>query len=328
MHIAATLSPMAITDRTGRLLVASALLLTACGGEDDRPAHEPTPVDGPTSEKGPGTPIADGVAVAPGSVMLGPAFPAPQDNDGSRLWRAVVIVEDDPADVFDEYVTQMEAMDHHLLNASTVAACSLPNGEPVVSGDDLDRSPSGFPIQCAMYGNESTIYSWHSSTASDAPWASHIVLGIDATDPSGRPPPATVPLEDVGPRPGLLTDPGLRPDGPSVGERLAPDLFDPMGRDPIEVVAGSEVLAPVAPSESVTGGYVAVARITGDPREVVARYVEQGHLNEVVSREEYEVGGRTVLRSWWDSAGGPKLYVTATTDDRGDWYALIEVFND
>lgn len=94
------------------------------------------------------------------------------------------------------------------------------------------------------------------------------------------------------------------------------------------MLEGSELLAPVVPSGYATGGYVGVFRITGDAAEIVDAYAARRAGRVPVIHDEYSVDDRPVIQVRWDEAGGVKFTMTATTDDAGDWYALLEIGND
>ena len=327
--------------RRGIAVAAAAVLLVAVGviavaqTSDDESIEVVDQPDAGEPEKGPGTPIVGGIEVAPGSVLLGTAFPGPLGESGtlgadpdevSRQWRSVLLIEGDPALVYDDYATRLAEEAVALEPGDPGAPCL--RGYPVPDAATEGGPTPEFPTECQALGGWSQADLLHSSAVPGEMWANHLVLTIDTRDLEKAGSQPVTGLDGLGPPPRLFDDPGPPPPVPQVGEPVAPPEYDPM-TEPVRVVEGSTLLAPAAP-QGVTGGYVAVARITGDPAEVVARYVEQGRGEnpETIYDEEYEVDGREVLHSYWDSAGGPKLYVTATTDEQGDWYALIDVGND
>lgn len=282
-------------------------------------------------QKGPGSPIVGGITVAEGSVLLGAAFPQPPFETlggpaGPRIWRAVILVDGDPAEVYDAYAEQLAKASVVLVPNSPTTQCADGHGEPFEGLEGLDAGAAGFPLECSAYGERGSLYLWHTSAA--GPWADHIVLTFQERSPGDPTGAVPVDLDAIGPPPGLLVDTGPPTAVPGVGDPIAPDVLNPMD-GPLRVVQGSTVLAPAAPAETATGGYVAVARVTGDPGEAVDAYARQGErYGTPISSERYEADGHPVIQQWWSVAGGPKLYVTATTDDQGIWFVMIDVSND
>jgi hypothetical protein len=85
-----------VRQAAGVVLVA--LLVGACGSTSSSGAV-PSP-------RPPGTAITDGFVVAPGSKLVGPVFSYPWTETRDATSRAILTVDRDPVQVYDEYVAQ------------------------------------------------------------------------------------------------------------------------------------------------------------------------------------------------------------------------------
>jgi hypothetical protein len=265
--------------------------------------------------KGPGEEIAQGIEVEKGSQLVGVSFPTFSELGGERQtsWAAVLLVEGDPARVFDRYAQQLAARGIEL----------RPEGpcEEVLPEFPTTRctaGPSGSTGDARI--------SLSRSEQRHAAWANHLVLAFDPPAPdepaSPSDPAASLPQEAVPAGTDALDNPGPAPQLPEVGEPIAAAReLDPLSR-PVEVVEGSEM---VAPALHDTGGYLAVMRITGDPQEVVDGYADQLGRGELHTDENLEIDGRPVIEKSWGDPDSDTIHVIATTDADGDWYALVRV---
>jgi len=122
------------------LVVAVALgALAGCGsdGSDGESVTEPergfTPASEPGALQEPGTEIADGIHVQPDSALVGAAFPVVdpfEDAAKPSGWQAVVAVQGDPVDVWNDYAAELGIDDV----ADAVHACVV--GAPAKAPDD------------------------------------------------------------------------------------------------------------------------------------------------------------------------------------------------
>ncbi len=95
----------------------------------------------------------------------------------------------------------------------------------------------------------------------------------------------------------------------------------------LHVVEGSTLLAPAAPLDGGSLGWVTVARLTRDPGEVMSAYLHQGR-HDTIQEDDAIVNGHRVLWGWWNAPGGAELHLTAMQDSTGTWLLRINVSND
>ncbi len=117
------------------------LLAVACGDPDETGDGTPgAPSVGADDLAGPGTPLAPGVDVVEGSQLVARAFPwappnmgmAPETWEGRDTgrapgWQAVFIIDGDPAEVWDEYVSALGVPEASAVNSCTVEIVTAPD---------------------------------------------------------------------------------------------------------------------------------------------------------------------------------------------------------
>jgi len=240
-------------------------------------AFGPIPV-APDAIRTEGEPIADGFTVVPGTALVGDVFEMVKpemkgfeqpDVPDDRVWYAVLLVTADLPGVVQAYGRQARALgfDRHggteCSAGTTSSFCrgiwtDKDAGLVVSISDGRGHVPTGPTSHLVLWYADFGEFSMGSGTA-----------------------PASAERED-GAMPAL---PRVWPALAGVGERMfvAHDVgrpnYDggqsvPMHGVPpaLTVAAGSELASPVAGS---TLGWVAVLRVTGDPREVLGRYRQQ-----------------------------------------------------
>ena len=276
------------------------LVLGGCGG----PApEEAAPVISLAPVRTSGA-LADGFEIEPGSGLVGAVFPV----DLREGWQAILRVDGDARRVFEGYVRQAKDLGH----AMQSGWCCRPEGQWCSNPDDEntgDDPPGPFPVGCTAYTDapDDLALSLYAFVGADG--HGYVRIRIDRLSTEAEPLPH-IPSGPVAP----ATDVEVAPD-------LTPETDDP----PIRVVEGSALISEPLPVECVTGGYVAVLRVTGELTPVLRGYQEQFTSGGFGSGEGLS-GNDDELRVVTSAAGGGSLYAVAVPGDPS--HVLIERCND
>jgi hypothetical protein len=284
--------PISATSSTRGLLLVP-LLVLALGGCAD----EPEDVVRTSGE------LADGFEIEPGSGLVGAVFPL-----GSVGHQAVLRVDGDLPRIFEGYVRQAENLGYSLESGWP----RRPEGQWCSDPDDtVDDDPreSPFEVEC---------------TASVLELGAHSVSlrGLAETDGSGYIHLHVQPSFDTEELSPLAQD---GPSAPTTDVELAPDLTPFTDDPPVRIVEGSELVLDPFPATCITGGYVAVLRVTGDLLPVVRGYAEQFAATTAFTTEGV-VGDAQQPRVWASAAGGGDLGAVGVAGDPS--YLLVERCND
>lgn len=248
-------------------------------------------------------PLADGVEIEPGSALIGTVFPS-----GSSGHQAVLRVDGDLQRVFEGYVRQVVELGYPVGPGWRSLPeegrwCSDPgNG----TGDEEPNEP--YVVECEASGFEPG--EWHMSVRglADADGRGFITVRTDPHSVNSSETPAV-------------------PDGPAApvtDEEVSPELTPSMD-EPLLIVEGSTLMADPFPATCITGGYVAVLRVTGELMPVMRGYAEQFAAMRAFTTDGLS-GDDQEPRVWASAAGGGDLGALGVAGDPS--YILIERCND
>lgn len=219
---------------------------------------------------GPGADLGLGLAVAPGSSLVGPVVVEAVDAEGEPSeWFAVVLVEGDPIDVWTEYARQVaELYPSERIAASQAPGCAMP-------GPDTGPQACRLRVDSAEPGNGSRLYLAMETVPGDVTGRYVLWLwGRTSTDPR------LDEVEDGAGEPWAgeeLPPPYEARPRPAVGEPLATDTLPyTTTEDRYPLLAGSELLVQYGDGGE-TGGFGVLLRTTpnADVGEVAAAYAQQ-----------------------------------------------------
>lgn len=317
------------------VVVAATALAVGAFSHANRPLVTVGPARKATLTRGPGSPIVGGLKVQPGSVLIAFPFPEAANERFGRSWSSLLVVTGDPATVFNEYIDQFTAAGINMESNSCLTVPSLGATPPPARG-----------LECFAGGHSSNpdadltaaFLSVASPVHGDTSFATSISLTLMVRDPNAPPttlsdldryfrsipttthaPPTSDPLlEELQSSPGPTTVPGT-------GSLIAPAWMDPgIG---LRVVKGSTLVTAAAPLDGGSRGWISIARLTGDPEQVMQAYLRQGP-HDTIQTDDTVIDGHRVLSGWWDSPGGASLRLTAMQDQNHTWYLRINVQND
>lgn len=321
--------------RIKAILPVSAVLVVAivCIGCTSSSSGTPKSVP---DQRGTGTPLGLGLKVQPGSRLLGMVFPSQWPQPGYEDHQAVFTVNGDPAAVLDGYETQMKREGLDVLWRT----CG-----PFGMGDLVEceiRASKGPPL-----GGERSVYlELVAPPATDHTMTTTIFIRTSEREPSvtvtsttldedasrvaklptTTPPPTTAP-----PFTDVFATVGSRNTKtasiPRVGQLIMPKSMDPgLG---LRVVDGVRLLAPAAPLNGGSMGWVAVARVTGDPVAIRDGYFRAaGERVDELQMKTGRSGGKPVYYGSASAAGGAGLYTVTVPAGDGTWFMFINVNND
>lgn len=244
--------------------------------------------------------LADGFEIEPGSGLVGAVFPTPSFDGGGH--QAVLRVDGDMERVFEAYVGQAEDLGYPMESARPQGRwCGEAGGR--FPEDPLDP----YELECTASSYE--LDRWRVSLRAlvnpDGQDYIHLRTAeypADASEPSS---PA-----------------GEGPVASATDVEVAPDLT-PAGDPPLLVVEGSALISEPFPAQCLTGGYVAVLRVTGELAPVLRRYDEQ-FLDVISSSEGLVVDGDEAVVAAAEAGGGEYSAVAVAGDPS---YVLIERCN-
>jgi hypothetical protein len=270
-------------------------LVVGCSSSVEAPAAPPPPTTVELSElPGPGTPLGDGLSVVPGTRLLGTVWPRESgtyDNTPAEdAWVASLALTGDPVEVYEAYLDQVQDAGFFIVRNLHDCVVSYDAGDRLAwtspGGTEPEgREPTsiGCSFEAAIVEGRSTVaraYLDLSRTAAQHPngeyasevsvsverWAAGVLPLSSRTRPFDRTP-------ALAGRQLVLADPPPRPSIPAPGAAI--DAGGPTG-EPLTLVAGSQLLAPVASLSCGTGGFEASLRVADDDaRAVVADYRRQ-----------------------------------------------------
>jgi hypothetical protein len=331
-NIAVLIRPVALA-----LAIALTTAVAGCGdGESGGDVEsgggeqaEPVPSD---TRSGPGTALPDGLTVASGSSLIGPAVVDGVDASGRPTsWFALVLVEGDPLEVWRAYAGQIaELFPDEDIDPDRTPGC-LPidaesegevcdlSADTVGEDGGVRRERRADARMVSVPGDVTGRYLLHISASSAT---GDDVLG-DYNHGGGDPFPGGDLPEPQEPRP-----------RPAVGEPLAPRTIAYEGdNEEYVVLEGSELIAQYG-AGSITGGFAVLLRVTAgaDVGSVAAAYADQANQFEGEPMPEPEVvehDGATVTRYLPPGgAGGYTGEVTAVDQASGDGYIFYSLAND
>lgn len=311
------------------LAVAAVLLVTQEDGEDGSgPISSSGPLP-PETLSGPGTTLPDGLEVADGSSLIGPAVVDEVDGSGVPLsWFAVLVVEGDPLAVWRSYAAQLaELFPQEGIDAAQTPGClehglqEIHPGDPVCQLEaDTVEGPQQRETSVAMISVPGDVTGHYllvlsGSRSSELP---------DDLDEDGSPP---WPGDEL-PAP---SEPRPRP---QAGEPLAPRTTAYDGdNEHYVLLEGSELLAQYSDGW-LTGGFEVLLRTTpgADLDAVGQAYAEQAVQFEgepIPPPEVTEHAGTIVTRySPPGGAGGYSGTIWAVDQPTGDDYIFYALIND
>jgi hypothetical protein len=275
---------------------------------------------------GPGTELPGGLAVAPGSSLIGPAVVDEVDAAGEPAsWSALLAIDGDPITVWRAYAEQIAALfPGEGLDPAQVPGC------PSRDGDDGEVCALGVDVVDAQVRRRAVVRLV--SIPGDV--TGRYLLGLELST-SDRYPTDIYDSDDYGSSPSrTLPDPNPARPHPDVGEPLAPETVAYDGdNDEYVLLDGSELVAQYS-AGSLTGGFGVVLRTTpGAQLDTVAgAYADQAVQFEgepVPPPEVVEHDGTTVtVYRPPGGAGGYTGTVTAVDQPSGDGYIFYELTND
>lgn len=292
-------------------VLLAAILCGSCGGSAE-------PVNA-ADLRGPGTDLPDGLSVQPGSQLIGPVVPAvPGAGAGASGWRAVVLVDGDPVDIWDSYLDHVRtALDLELPAAPAGAGCQ---GD----GEKLDCS---WFVQFAE--SDGYVSLQLEAPVGDVTGRWQIELDTDgvAERRSGR-------VEDPSPLDVDVEPPARNPpagDRPEPGDPLSPATMYQGERFTLR--AGSELVTQYGHG-GATGGLQVLLAVTGNPAEIALEYRQQcGTLFSPEYAEEetfpaIEFDGFTVTEYRYDVGAGAGTCAVALFEGGERTYLTVERFAD
>lgn len=325
---------LAVLVLIGVVVVAAAVVAVVAIRDDGTDDGGEVVAGGAGSDvlSGPGTDLAYGLEVAPGSSLIGPVVVTEVDTSGGiASWSALVLVEEQPLDVWQAYADQLdEQFPDTGIDVGPAPGCDPALG--LVDRYDVDWADPLCSLD-AHDGDRSARMSLR-SVPGDVTGQYLLRLTGDAYEPpfdggSAREIPTGV---DELPPPLPAREP------PEVGGPLAPATVAYEGdNEEYVLVEGTELLAQYGVG-SITGGFDVMLRVRPDADlgSVVDSYVEQADQfkdaadpEETPSPREVEHDGTTV--STYRPPGGAGGYTgTIVVVDRpaGDDYILFELAND
>lgn len=239
-----------------------------------------------------------------GSGLVGAVFPVPSIGEGQLV---ALSVDGDVRRVFEGYVQQAEDLGFPLTpraGGQDGQWCTDPN-----DGNTDDDPTAPFQVRCDAFGSDPN--AWQVSLRGFAEQDGKGYIYLDSREFSDAPP--LPPLESDGPT------------APATDDELAPDLAPATDDPPLRVVEGSELVTDPLPSDCITGGYVAILRVTGELLPVIRGYLEQ-FLGTTAFTSEGLVGDADQPRVVASAAGGGTLIAVGVAGDPS--YILIERCND
>ena len=279
-----------VGSRAARVLMVGTALALALGGCTDGP-------EGLARTSGS---LADGFELEPGSALVGAVFPAPEIAGGGH--QAVLRVYGDMERVFGGYVRQAEQLGFPMESMTSPEQwCGEAGGR--FPGDPLDS----YELECTAHSYELDRWRVSLRALADADGRGLIHLRSAQYPADASPPPSRA---------------AEGPVAPATDVDIAADLTVSYN-SPLLVVEGSELVFDPFPSECLTGGYVAVLRVTGELAPVLRGYDRQ--FLEVVSSSEglLQDGDEVVVPA--EEAGGGGFSAAGVAGDPS--YVLIERCN-
>lgn len=306
-------------------LVAAGAFVIARGGDGETSGTSSSPSLPSDALSGPGTELPGGLAVAPGSSLIGPAVVDEVDAEGEPAsWSALLAVQGDPRAVWRAYAEQIaELFPGEGLVPEQNPGCPLPTArdgvvcELAVDVVDGQIRHSASARLVSIPGDVTGGYLLRLSLSSDT----HRQDLHDGDEHRSSPT-------------GTLPDPNPARPRPDVGEPLAPATVAYDGdNDEYVLLEGSELIAQYG-AGSVTGGFGVVLRTTpgAELDAVAAAYADQAvqFRNEPVPPPhviEHDGTTVTVYRPP-GGAGGYTGTVTAVDQQSGDDYIFYDLAND
>jgi hypothetical protein len=246
--------------------------------------------------------LADGFEIEPGSGLVGGVFPLVYGVGH----QAVLRVDGDLPEVFEGYVRQAEELGYPMESWP-----QRPEGQWCTDSDDAtDDEPSEgpFEVECTAF----TVAPEDSSVSvrglADADGGGYIHLRVQPSFDTDEPAP-------------------LASDGPvaSATDDESAAGLTPYEEPPVRLVEGSELVSEPFPATCITGGYVAVLRVTDDLVPVMRGYEEQFAAMRAFTTEGL-AGDDDALLVWASAAGGGTLSALGVAGDPS--HVLIERCND
>jgi hypothetical protein len=300
------------------------LMTAACGVQADDPG--PASVnwgDKPWLQPA-GTPLTAGVTVPEGARLIGPVLTlfAPEQAT-VETQRGYLFVEGDPYRVASDFVDQWDG-------ATSVDGQRDPKmcDQTVSTGDEgktrsLDYTGEAEPGAISISCDVSLILREPSGQSELAQMRTIRTLSLSITKDLTT---AGVAAQGIVEwrRPFVAISEHL-PAAPASAEGPSTVASDVDYLPDLRIVPGSFLAGPPSPG-SITGGYVAVIGVHGDPDEVFDAYVAQDTDKPFFTADEVVNGMRMrVYRS--AEAGGIWLYITLNEIDGNAWI-LVEAYND
>jgi hypothetical protein len=264
---------------------------------------------------GPGTALGDGFTVADGTVLLGGVVPTGTavEYEGEliedRGWRALLLVTGDAIGVLDAYAEQAADAGLPVTDRYRVGPCFDDVGSVVscLRSARLGSLQDGRSVDLELK---------RTGPSGDRAPLSHLTIHYRET---GEPPYPPVP-PDICPRYVCrAAAPPPTPTGwpplPGVGERYERTQDPSAGR----VEPGSHL---VAHPTWASGASVALFLLTGDPEEVLDRYLRQQESDDVFDARRRDDGATVLERSW--HAGGGEYNASVVLRDGSPTYLFLE----
>ncbi len=314
--------PRWANSHIARLLVLSLVLaVTACGREDAATGSGSDEWSDKPWMQQPGTPIVAGLVVPEGAQLIGPTFAelaGRKDEPTVFAQDGYLLIDGDIFEVASSFVEQWPGEDSlGAAREDTVCRQLIDIGagstqDKDYTGELLDgaveiRCEFGLVVKAedesaGVFGKSVEVNLWQDLTDAD-------------TTPQGTIGWVTPPTE-------LPAHLPTAPDGVE-GPRSVASNVDYL--PDLEIVPGSFLAGPAFPG-SLTGGYVAVIGVTGDPDEVFDAYVSQDQDKPYYTADDVFDGLR--IRAYKSAeAGGVWLDITLQEKD-GDAWMLVEAYND
>jgi hypothetical protein len=312
---------------TVALVGLCALVLAACTETSDQldTASEPWNDPGAVWMQPAGTPLAKGVTVPEGARLVGPVFTQfdePRALKGELVvgrQRGYLLVDGEPYSVATDFLDQWDG-ENGLGDYAKDTACRQQVDEGV-EGKTHNYNYKGEPAEGAVEISCSVSLIFSQRLVGEETFARAIGMSFtqDLTDPDA-PVQGTVGWESP-----PVAIPETLPEAPEDVDGPTSVASDVDYLPDLKIVDGSFLAGPPWPG-SITGGYVAVIGVTGDPDEVFDAYVAQDEDKPYLTADETVQGMR--IREYKSAeAGGIWLDITLNEIDGNAWI-LVGAYND
>lgn len=246
------------------LAVIVAALAAGCSTSVEPPGASSLSSPPSSQIQGPGTSLGEGLAVVPGTNLVGTVWPSLSGTHGGQgptdSWEAVLELTGDPIEVHNAFVGQLRDAGYSIVRSRHSCGVDYVSSDRTfyappggAEPDGVDPSEVGCSVEGAILEDGSTVAIASAvvrRTAADHPYGvyvSHVSVEVEHWEPGVRSgSPQSRPFAPVPPLAGSQVELSEAPTPPSIpgpGDPIEPDGVE---GEPLDVVEGSRVLTPVA----------------------------------------------------------------------------------